>query len=245
MYRWFKKIVRGSRSSDLPEERGDQNAWIKKTMRDWQLRWHDLFDVDRDLIAAGDFDRPSPLPCEIYRDYRLIFGLSRASPKTRQACFDVFPLGTKMHDRFQDFLSSKPLALKEAEARARLAGVIALIEAIGPNEDVDLSNVTVVDRDTDEGVDILNVSDDVTVLLEKNALSPHPVEDLKMVAAQLFLTEPLYAAAGNFYQVANWVTAAMTGGATDKLHSELYQIWMGGWQVAVGSDGLILASRRV
>lgn len=150
-----------------------------------------------------------------------------------------------MYGRFEDFLTSQPPALAEAEARAMLTKVIALIEEIGPNEDVDFSNVVAVDRDTEDGLNQLKGSDDVTILLEKSALSPHPVEDLEKVAAHLFLTEPLYAAAGNFYHLSNWVTAAMTGGATDDLHSELYQLWAGGWQVALGSDGLILASRKL
>lgn len=245
MFRRFKKILFGSRSSDLPVERDDQSAWIKNSMREWQLRWHDLFDADRDLIAAGEFDRPDPIPHEIDSDFRLIFGLSRASQNTRKACFELFPSGTKMHERFHKFLSSKPLALKEDEARARLTEVIALIEAIGPNEDVDLSNVMVVDRDTAEGLDILSNTDDVTVLLEGSTLAADPAEDIEKVAAKLFLTEPLYAAAGNYYQVSDWVSAAMTAGAKDKLHCELCELWAGGWQVALSSDGLIFAARRV
>lgn len=244
MFRWIKKIAIGLPASYRPQEREDQSAWIKKVLREWQLRWHDFFDVDRDLADEGEFERPVPLPDEIDCDYRLIFGLKRATAQTRRACFEVFPSGKKMHKRFEDFLSSTPHALKEAEARARVTEVIALIEEIGPNEDVDFSKIKVVDRDTKEGMNALNNSDDVTILLERSAVSPHPVDDLEKVAARLFLTEPLYATAGNFYQVSNWVTAAMTGGTTDKLHFALYELWAGGWQVALGSDGLILASRR-
>lgn len=150
-----------------------------------------------------------------------------------------------MHGRFQTFLFSKSSALTEPDASARLLKIIALVEAIGPNEEVDFSKVVVVDRDSEVGFDVLNGTDDVTILLERSALAPHPVEDLKSVAAQLFLTEPLYAAAGNFYHLTNWVTAAMTGGMTDELHTELYELWAGGWEVALGTDGLILASRRI
>ncbi len=214
-------------------------------MRDWQRRWHDVYDIDHDLVAAGDFDRPDPLPDDPNRDYRLIFGLSRATLATRHACFEIFPSGPKMHDRFQDFLSKEPCALNESEARTRLQKVTALMDGLGLAENVNLSQVSIVDRDTKEGLELLNATDDITVLLEKSALIPYPVEDLEKVAARLFLTEPLYAAAGNFYHVSNWVTAAMTGGTTDTLHSELYELWAGGWQVALGTDGLILASRRI
>ena len=150
-----------------------------------------------------------------------------------------------MHRRFDDFLSAKPAAFSEAEARTRLTKVIALIEAIGPNEDSDFSKVRVVDRDTDEGLSELANADDITVLLEKSLLSPYPVEELERVAAQQLLTVPLYAAAGNFYHVGNWVAAAMTGDLMDELHSELYELWAGGWQVALGSGSLVLASRKV
>lgn len=245
LFRWFKQILFGSRAANLPKERGAQRDWINAANRHWQLRWHDLFDVDGDLIAAGEFDRPHPLPGEVNCDFRLIFGLPRATSKTRQECFALFPSGPEMHRRFQEFLSSKPVALSETEARERLTRVVALIEEIGPNEDVDLSKVRVVDRDTEGGLGELCNTDDFTVLLEKNLLPNYPVEELTKIAAEFFLTEPLYAAAGNFYQVSNWVTAAMTGGLTDKLQSELYKLWAGGWQVALGPDGVILASRKI
>lgn len=245
MFRWIKNNVVDCRVPDRPKERSDQSVWIKKAMREWQLRWHDIFDGDRDVVAADGFARPDPLPDEVNCDFRLIFGLSRATAQTRQACFDLFPSGTEMHKRFEHFLSSKPSPFGEAEAKARLAAVIASIEALAPNEDVDLSRVRVVDCDTKEGLAALSNTDDVTILFEQNAMSPYPVEDLEKVAALLFLTEPLYAAAGNSYHVSNWVTAAMTGGRTDELHFELYELWMGGWQVALGSDGLIIASQRV
>lgn len=245
LFRWFKRKLFGSRSSDLPKERGAQNEWINAANRNWQLRWHDLFDVDSDLTASGEFERPHLLPDEIDCDFRLIFGLSCATFKTRQECFALFPAGQEMHRRFQEFLSSKLVALSEAEARERLTRVVALIEEIGPNEDVDLSKVRVVDRDTEGGLGELCNTDDITVLLEKNLLPTFPVEELTKIAAQFFLTEVLYAAAGNFYQVSNWVTAAMTDGLTDKLQTELYELWAGGWQVALGSDGVLLASRKI
>lgn len=245
MLRWFKRILFSHRSLKLPKERSAQNDWIKKTNRSWQARWHDLFDADCDLVASGEFDRPTPIPGDVDCDYRLIFGLTRATSKTRQECFALFPAGPDMHRRFEDFLLSKPAAISEAEANARLTNIIALIEAIAPNEDVDFSNARVVDCATEEGQSELNNTDDIAVLLEGNSLSPHPVEQLPKTAARLFLTEPLYAAAGNSYHVSNWVTAAMDGGMTDQLQSELYELRAGGWQVALDTDGLILAKQAI
>ncbi|HHC29145.1 MAG TPA: hypothetical protein ENK80_01055 [Rhodobacterales bacterium] len=245
MFSWLSRLLFGLRSPDLPKERKAQNECINKNIQTWQAKWHDLYDIDSNLIADGEFERPDPLPDDIHSDFRLIFGLSRAAQETRQKCFELFPAGSEMHRRFHEFLSSKPTALSELEARARLIKIVALIELIGPNEDVDFSKVTVVDRETEQGLGKLTDTDDITVLLEGSLLAPIPKEELTMVTAQLFLTGPLYATAGNFYHLSNWVTAAMKGGLIDDLHSELYELWVGGWQVAVSPNGLILASRKV
>lgn len=103
----------------------------------------------------------------------------------------------------------------------------------------------VIDRDTESGRLALRSTDDITVLLERSLLEPHPDEDVVRVAARIFLTEPLYASAGNYYQMYNWVTAAMSGRAADELHTLLYELWCGGWQVRLDDEGVVLAQRKV
>lgn len=242
---WFKRIFSGDTGPSLPVERELQNERIHAALLKWQRQWHDYFDSDHDLVAAGEFDRPAQLPADINCDFRLINGLYHAKRDTREKCFALFPEGAEMQKRFEDFLLSKPMTISEADARTRLVKIVALIESIGPNENVYFSNVRIVNRDTDEGFAELVRSDNITILLEHSLLSNHPVDEVPQVAARLFLTEPLYVAAGNDYHVCDWITAAMTGGATDALHAELYQLWTGGWEVALGEDGLILAHRNL
>ncbi|MEJ2018493.1 MAG: hypothetical protein P8X51_09400 [Maritimibacter sp.] len=234
-----------TRSHEFPEDRVSQNKWIETTHKEWQSYWHDLFDADTSLIASGEFSRPESLPDDVRCDFRLIFGLSRATPKTQRRCFELFPNGAEMHRRFSTFLSSTSHSFSEAEALSQLTRVTALIEAIGPNENVDFTKTKVVRGDNEEGRIELSNTDCITVLLEKDFLSPHPVDKLPSIAAQLFLTEPLYAAAGHFYQLTNWVTAAMSESLIDDLHKELYELWRGGWEVLLGQEIVLFAYRSV
>lgn len=222
-----------------------QNEWIKSKLKEWQVQWHDYFDLDRTLMADSEFERPLPMPDEIQTDFRLIFGLSKALPQTREKCFDLFPEGKEMFRRFESYLSTPYVPLSESDARSGLAKVSELIREIGPNEPVNFSNVRIVDRDSEEGLSEIQYADDVTVLLEGSLLDCWPVEELPKKSARFFLTEPLYAAAGNFYHVVEWVTAGMEKGLNDELQTELYHLWHGGWQVLLGEEGVILAHRKV
>lgn len=245
MSSWLKSILSRRQPDPLPTDRDLQNQWIMERLHEWQLAWHDLFDPDPLLIAAGEFGRPDPLPKDTDSDYRLIFGLSRATPQTRAACFALFPSGDKIDSRFDSFLTTRPVQMPEPEARTHLAHLLDLIDRIGPNEEVDLTTVNVVDRDTPDGLAALNYADDITVLLEGSLLEPKAPADLPVTAARLFLSEPLYASAGNYYQLRDWVCSAMTGGPIDEVQSLRYQMWDGGWQVMFNEDGVILARRKV
>lgn len=183
------------------------------------MQWHNHFDLDSDLIAAGDFGRPTPLSAEISVDTRLIFGLSRATAQTRQKCFEPLPEGQEMWRRFEDFLSSDLVQMTETDAHAGLAKVSKWIEEIGPNETVSFSTVRILDRDTDKGLSELANTDDLTVLLERAPSDPDLAAELPKTAANRLLTEPMYATAGNYYPLRNWVTSAMTGGLEDKRHT--------------------------
>lgn len=229
---------------DPSEGREARNDWINAKHREWQLYWHDLFDADPKIIAALDLDRDEPLPVEVGSDYRLIFGLARVTPATRQKCFAPFPEGRAMYRRYENFLSSKPVPLPEADARSRVLEVMALIEAMGLRESVVSSSVRVVDRDTDEGFRVLSKTDDTAWLLE-GIWRRKSRGALPAAAARLFLSEPLYAAAGNFNHVRDWVTAAMIGGRQDEFYTQLYELWWGGWQLGMEKEGSVLASRAV
>jgi hypothetical protein len=79
-------------------------------------------------------------------------------------------------------------------------------------------------------------------LIEEPARSLHAPEDLPSVAARLFVSEPLYAAAGNYYELRDWITGAMLDARRDEIYGMIYRLWQGGWQPLV-SDQVILLRR--
>lgn len=245
MKEWLRRIIGASKTSKIPKDVQGQNLWIEAKHKEWQTQWHLFFDADQQLMDTGEFDRPEKLPAHMCEDFRLIFGFSQAASTTRECCFSLFPEGNIMQLRFEQFCNSKPVAVSEVYAREKLSEITMLIDEIGPNETVDYTNIRVVNWDSNEGLKELQNSDPITDLLNRSLLEPTPTNQLPRLAAKLFLTEPLYAAAGNYYDLHDWVTVAMTGGATDALHTELYQLWRGGWQVALGEDGLVLAQRNL
>ncbi|MEL6544740.1 MAG: hypothetical protein AAFQ82_08945 [Myxococcota bacterium] len=218
---------------------------MSEQTREWQLAWHDLFDIDQTLADAGEFWRPDPIPDELDRDYRLIFGLSQAERATRNACFALLPKGAEMATRFDDFLRSTPRPMAEAEARALLAEVEELLPGFRPHEEVDFNAVTVVDRETTEGAEALRRTDDILYVLEGTAADPYRSADPTAIAAYSFLTEPLYASCGNFYHLRDWVTGLLFDPNWDRLQHILFRLWDGGWQVRVSDDGVVFARRNV
>jgi hypothetical protein len=228
-----------------PEDPQERIAWRKARMFAWQAAWHDHFDRDKTLMALGEFDRPKSIRDDIDSDYRLIFGISRAEKATRDACFDQFPQGAEMAARFDAYLTKKPVQMTQAEAREGLEELAPLLTAAGPSEEIDYAHVEIVDRDTKEGLQALGQTDDVTIVLEASEFEQRTYTDLASNTARSFLTEPLYASAGNYYQLRDWVTSAMYGRESDAIYGVLYRMWAGGWQVALGESSVILAKRHV
>lgn len=116
-----------------------------------------------------------------------------------------------------------------------------MFKEVGPNEEVDFTQLTVIERWTQEGEAAMRQTDDITVLLEGNLLASTPPEALPGQAASSFLSEPLYAAAGNFYTPGEWICAPLHGQTEDRLHTALYELWQGGWQLRLADDGIALA----
>ncbi len=225
-------------------QRNRQNDWINQMFGAWQAVWHDLFDHDTALQAAGEFERPDPLPEYPNSDYRLVLGFCHALPETRRACFALFPNDAEMHRRFESHLAGRPPAITEIAARELLADVARHMPAANPNAAVGWANIEIVDRDTPEGFARLAQTDGIATLFERNLLKPVPEDELPAVAAKLFLKEPLYASAGNYYELGNWVTASMFDPARDQIHGLIYRLWNGGWQIMLAEKGVILARHR-
>ncbi|MGI2030942.1 hypothetical protein ACRQ1B_00985 [Rhizobium panacihumi] len=233
-------VASGS-ESDRDAMRERQNEWIKERYKEWQFAWHDIFDQDRTLQAKGDFERPDPLPDDIDSDYRLIFGLFHAEQETRRRCFAMLANGEEMHRRFDAFVTGTRQQLSEQEARQLVSDLGKAVDAASPDEQVDWSRVTIVNRDDADALDNLSECDRIEVLFSENLLEPTPEKELSALAAQLFLTEPLYAAAGNFYELRDWVTGIGFDPRRDRAFELIYKVWDGGWQPLVSEDGVILA----
>jgi hypothetical protein len=239
---WFRRIFSRPKA---PVETIDWNAHYEASKHigdGWADTWYDLYDADPNLAAELEHspkERERPPRCE---DWHLIFGLAQATPETQKKCFAVFPSGAEMYARFHAFRTEKAEAISEAEARQSLPQIAALMDQIGANAQVDYSQVTVIDRDTEDGYQALCKTDHITVLLEETNGEPLEGDALLRGVAFSFLTEPLYAAAGNDYVLRDHVTSAMFGGPLDELHTLLYRLWRGGWDVFIdGEDAIVLA----
>ena len=225
--------------------RAAQNRWIKSKLKEWQLNWNDLFDADQQLSQFKEFDRPSLLPEDIDCDFRLIFGLNRVSSITSAKCFDLFPSGAEMHRRLQNHLLSAPVILGDLDALRIAELIITTIKKIDFRRGGEISGVRVVKFTSPEKQAALSNTDDISILLEKNLLRPHPIENLEQVAARLFLSNPLYALAGNCSHLRDWVASAMVGGLEEELYTQLYELTEGGWMVALGEDNSLLLYQEV
>lgn len=226
---------------DPETQHSRQSDWIKQKFREWQAEWHDVFDKDAILRATGEFERPDPLPNDVQSDYRLIFGLSRAGPETRQSCFALFPNGAEMQRRFESYLTGPATPLTEAAARDLVLEIAQHVVKANPNEEVDWAKIEVVHSNTPGGRELLARTDDVSYLFERNLLNPLSETELSAIAAEFFLTEPLYASAGNYYQLRDWITAAMFDASRDKVYELTYRLWRAGWRLRLAENGVILA----
>ena len=270
---WFKRLFAGKTSAPLQAEHRPPLAQTKKpaaapTLKSipvevavaparspapapeqvfdqWRGKWHDYFDADPKLMAAGEFDRPDPLPDDIMSDYRLTCGISQATAATRKKCFALFPAGAEMHLRFDSYLTSAPVQMTQDEAQAGLSQIQALIEKSADGQSALFAAVRIVDRDTPEGLAALRSLAGIGELVEEAGLDVYSAEDPAIRSAAGFLSEPMYMSCGNWFQLGDWVCAAMVGGDTDALGSTLYKMWDGGWQVMFDDDGMVLVRRKV
>lgn len=250
MFGWFRKKTKAPTvtiSQAAPMTWEERHKKVNALHSEWQLAWHDAFDRDETLIALGEFARPHPIPTDLDGDYRLICGISQASKATRDVCFGIFPQGAEMAKRFDQYLTSTPQQMEEAEARKRLKTVLQIIQELGTDDPTDLTQVRIVDRDTDEGLSALRMADDISVLTESSGPlgKVDPAKNIAEGAASSFLSEPLYMSCGNYRYLREWVTAAIFGGEEEALDAELYTLWHGGWQVFLDDEGIILAKRAV
>jgi hypothetical protein len=208
---------------------------------EWQGAWHDLFDQDAQFVATVENARPNPLPESIDCDFRLIFGLSQVSAATRASCFALFPSGPIMAERLEAYLGKKAAPISESEARLRLDELLELACEIAPKAVSELEGLPVICGDRASLIERLNASDDLSWLFEDNHSSLSAEAEAMALAVERFLSEPLYATAGNFHQLREWVTSALRGGATEDFQRQVFELFAGGWQVALGEDAVLLA----
>ncbi|MEM9854560.1 MAG: hypothetical protein AAF841_08910 [Pseudomonadota bacterium] len=150
-----------------------------------------------------------------------------------------------MARRLGAYLSRGPARMSEARARAALPALFDLIETLGATRAFKRDTVFVVDRETEEGLASLMASESIGDLVDHPRYGEETAASSPAIAADLFLTEPLYAAGGNFYHLHDWITGAMFGGQVDALQTALYRLWEGGWQVHSAEHGIVLAGRGV
>jgi hypothetical protein len=239
---WFRKSFRRT-PLDKAAKQERQNQWITERFKDWQRAWHDAFDTDATLQAAGEFERPDPLPDDVQDDYRLVFGLSHAEQKTRQHCFAMFPNGAEMHRRFDQFLAAQPTRMSEQDARWLAAQLLQVLLTIRPDQSETWKHIAVVESKPMDDRHPLANYDPIHTVFESNLLEPYSEQDLPAIAAAHFLAEPLYASGGNFFELREWVTSAMRSKSRDEISTIVYRLWRGGWFAGQADDGLVLAER--
>lgn len=213
---------------------------MSQKLQEWQILWHDAFDQDANLRADDDMERPDPLPDDIDTDFRLIFGLRFITAETRRVCFSVFPNGEELCRRYEDFLSKPPVAYSEEEARAMLKTLTQYVEAAGPEEELDWDRVHVVDPGVPEGEGRLASSSWLGMLFFD---AKHELEGDEGLVEE-FLTEPLYASAGNDYVLPDYLIGALMSNTYDRVFELAYRLWRGGWGVYPAADGITLADFR-
>lgn len=215
-----------------------QNRWIKAKEREWQLAWNDLFDQDPGQPTADNAAKGDSIPDRPSEDYRLIFGLSEVTAQTRAGCFALLPEGAEVARRFEQFMQSRNKDISEDEALALVKRIAAEIAGATVYLNGDWSDIRVVDREDDAAQAELELEYRVHDLFEGSLLEPCPEEKLEALAASLFLTEPLYANAGNYYQPGQWISGVYMEPAQDRCLGLVYELWLGGWDVLVGAKGV-------
>lgn len=226
--------------SRAPETLGrqEQNEWINARMWQIQLRWHDLFDADPGEYASQT-PRPDPLPTHVDDDHRLMFGLRGIAPDTRRACYAMLPEGAEMCRRFDLFVTSPRIDLPQPDVRALTTQLAELVASVGPDARVRWDQVRFASA-SDAGIEhTMRTTGGVTELLDLRRPS-HRGGDPASRAAYYFLADAHYHAAGNRYELHDWVCGAMLGRDLDQMFEILYRLWRSDWQVFCSEDGLLL-----
>jgi len=240
----FKKVIglfSSAHSNETKEgARKRQNQWIKAQQREWQLAWHDLFDQDPGQATADNAAKGDDIPDELDRDYRLIHGFCEVTVETRAACFALLPHGQKLAHRFEQFYNSRNASISHDDAEELAKKLHNEIGDCTVNFKGDWSHIVVADKDDKAVFEKLELEYSVYDIFEKSLLEPHSEKELPELAASLFLTEISYAAAGNYYQPGQWIEGVYREPAQDRCLGIVYELWLGGWDLLVGSKGLAL-----
>lgn len=237
-------LMRRSPNETKEEARARQNVWLKSQLREWQLAWHELFDKDPGQATADNAAKDEQIPDDLNCDFRLIFGFCEVTADTRAACFDLLPQGEKLAERFEQFFSSRNAPITDEDAMKLAIQLRENINRSDVNFQGDWSNIVIADAFNKDEIDDLGLEYRVHDLFDGSLLDPHPEDNLREVAASLFLTEPFYAAAGNSYQPGQWIKGIYLTPAQDACLRLVYELWLGKWDVEVGSKGVALVPVR-
>ncbi|WP_317057066.1 hypothetical protein [Roseovarius rhodophyticola] len=228
-------------------KRTKENKEIKELIKNWQQKWHDLFDQDSKLLESGEFVRDNPIPDDIRTDFRLIFGISHASLGTQRACFDLFPEGKEMFRRFNDYFHGTYEVLDETEARKLLGDLAAAITVLKPTEILDWADVAVMTWEKLDESGLLQETYPLSEVIETATLQCAVIDEdrlrLKKWAANTFLSEPLYMSAGNVYELRDWVTGAMFDPAEDNVNRIVFKLHCSNWSIRQDGQKVYLVKR--
>lgn len=217
-----------------PSVAGMEGMTMEEKLRMLQEKWHDFFDEDPILNAEGGMKRPGELPERFDIDDRLSFGFGMATSATRGKCFGLFPHGAEMHRRFEDYLESPRSQISQDEAKAILAKVLPLFQQVVPEAVVKAENIKFLDEAEEGYRKSIKYADYMGFLVYEVC----PSNQLS-----LFLREPLYVAGESMYYLCEWVTSVSVPEPIAELQELLYRLWLGGWQVLLDPDSVILLKR--
>lgn len=244
----FKKLMGLFGEKPAPESqeeaRARQNLIIKAQMREWQLAWHKLFDQDLGQATADNAAKDDEIPNELDRDNRLIHGFCEVSVATRAACFALLPRGAEVAERFEQFYNSRNSAISQEDAVALVETMRGHIKECTVNYESNWAHIEVLEHDDKAGQDALGLEYSVYDIFERLGFDPYPEDTLTEMAASFFLTEPLYAAAGNWYEPGQWIDAVYREPAQDACLRLVYELWLGKWNVLLGTKGVALIKMR-
>ena len=222
--------------ADLRQQQNDQ---ISAQMGEWQLAWHELFDKDPGQATADNAAKGECIPDELDFDYRIIHGFCEVTSDTRAACFALLPRGADLSERFEQFFVSRNASISEAAAKALALKLCGLLQKLPINFQSDWSNLVIANRG-DDALEALVLDYTVYDLFQGSMIKPHDKDKLSEIAADLFLTEPLFAAAGNWYQPGQWITSVYLEPEKDACLAIIYELWLGDWDFLIGSKGVAL-----